>query len=182
MVDDRKGIMANLKIWVATQKDIALLTKIIRTSFRDVAEHFGLTQENCPRHASNCKVDWIGKDMNRGVTCFILEEKGRAPGCVALEKANSELSYLERLAVLPDRRRHGLGRALVDHVLAEAKRNGAKRLNIGTIAEQSELGNWYRKIGFVETETKEFAHLPFRVRFMSYEIKPNCIKSDSAKA
>jgi N-acetylglutamate synthase-like GNAT family acetyltransferase len=168
--------MANFKIRVATQKDFALLTEIIRSSFRDVAKRFGLTSENCPRHASNCTVEWIEKDMDRGVAYFILEEEGRASGCVALESANSEVSYLERLAVLPDRRRLGLGRALVDHVLDEAKLSGAKRLNIGTIAEQSELGNWYRKIGFVETETREFAHLPFQVRLMSYEIKPNCRK------
>ena len=164
--------MTNLKIRIATQKDIALLTEIIRTSYKDVAECFGLTQENCPRHASNCSEAWIEKDMNRGVTYFILEEEGQASGCVALEKVSDELSYLERLAVLPDKRRHGLGKVLVYHVVDEAKLSGAKRLNIGTIAEQTEQGNWYRKIGFVEIETKEFIHLPFQVRFMSYEIKP----------
>jgi len=174
--------MAKLKIRVATRKDVALLTDIIRSSFRDVAERFGLTQENCPKHASNCTADWIEKDMDRSVTYFILEEEGQTSGCVALERVNDELCYLERLAVLPFRRQRGLGKALVDHVFKEAKHNGAKHLNIGAIAEQSELGNWYRKIGFVETETREFAHLPFRVRFMSYEIKPNCKKSDSAYA
>jgi N-acetylglutamate synthase-like GNAT family acetyltransferase len=166
--------MANFKIRAATRKDVALLADIIRSSFQDVAKRFGLTKENCPRHASNCEADWIEKDMNRGVTYFILEEEGQASGSVALERVSDELCYLERLAVLPDRRRRGLGRALVDHVLYETKHNGDKRLNIGTIAEQSELGNWYRKIGFVETETKEFTHLPFRVTFMSYVIDPNC--------
>jgi hypothetical protein len=34
----------------------------------------------------------------------------------------------------------------------------------------------------MEIEAEEFVHLPFLVRFMSYEIKPNCKKSDSAKA
>jgi N-acetylglutamate synthase-like GNAT family acetyltransferase len=166
--------MKNLTIRKATRKDVALLTDIIRSSFRDVAERFGLTKENCPRHPSNCEADWVEKDMDSGVTYFILEEKGLASGCVALEKTNNELSYLERLAVLPDKRRCGIGKVLVDHVLDEAKLSGVRHLNIGTIAEQSELGDWYRKIGFVEIETKEFAHLPFQVRFMSYEIKPNC--------
>ncbi len=174
--------MANLKIRVATQKYITLLAEIIRTSFRNVAERFGLTEKNCPKHASNCETDWIEKDMNRGITYFILEDEGRVSGCVALEKVSHELCYLERLAVLPDRRRHGLGKVLVEHILDEAKRASAGCVNIGIIAVQTELKNWYQKIGFVEGETKEFAHLPFRVRFMSYKIKPNCIKSDSAKA
>ena len=170
--------MTKLKIRVATRKDVALLKDIIRSSFLDVAERFGLTKENCPRHPSNCEAGWIEKDINRGVIYFILEEEGQASGCAALEKISDDLCYLERLAVLPHRRRHGLGKILVDHVLDEAKLSGAKRLNIGTIADQSQLGNWYRKIGFAEIETKEFLHLPFRVRFMSYEIKANCIKSD----
>jgi len=157
----------NLKIRAGTQKDIEILTEIIRSSFRDVADRFCLTQENCPKHPSNCTVDWIREDMGRGVTYFILEDNGFASGCVALELAGPKLCYLERLAVRPPRRRRGFGRALVNYVLAEAKRSGAHRVSIGVIAEQTELKNWYQKIGFIETKTKEFAHLPFRVTFMS---------------
>jgi N-acetylglutamate synthase-like GNAT family acetyltransferase len=166
-------MMANFKIRAGTLKDIAVLTEIIRGSFRDVADRFGLTQENCPKHPSNCTVDWVQGDMDRGVTYFIFEDDGFASGCVALEPAGSELCYLERLAVRPPQRRRGFGRALVDYVLAEAKRSGARRVSIGIIAGQTELKNWYQKIGFVEAETKEFAHLPFRVTFMSYAVNPN---------
>jgi N-acetylglutamate synthase-like GNAT family acetyltransferase len=165
--------MKNPTIRKATRKDVALLTDIIRNSFQDVAKRFGLTKENCPKHASNCEMDWIEKEMNRGVTYFILEEAGSASGCVALEKANNELSYLERLAVLPHQRKRSFGRMLVEHVLAEAKRSGVHSVSIGIIAQQKELKNWYQKIGFVEGETKEFAHLPFRVTFMSYAVAPN---------
>jgi len=35
---------------------------LIRRSFRDVAERFHLTRENCPRHLSNCGVDWVERD------------------------------------------------------------------------------------------------------------------------
>jgi len=169
--------MVNPKIRAGTQKDIGVLTEIIRSSFRDVADRFGLTQENCPKHPSNCTVDWIQGDMDRGVTYFIFEDDGLASGCVALELAGSELYYLERLAVRPPRRRRGFGRALVEYVLAEAKCSGAHRVSIGVIAEQTELKSWYQKIGFVEAETKEFAHLPFRVTFMIYETNGNCQRS-----
>jgi len=174
--------MANPKIRAGTQKDIAVLAEIIRSSFRDVAERFGLTQENCPKHPSNCTVDWVQQDMDRGVTYLILEDEGLVSGCVALELASLEWCYLERLAVLPPQRQRGFGRALVDYVLAEAKRLGAHRVSIGIIAGQTELKSWYQKIGFVETETKEFAHLPFRVTLMSYVINGNCQQSVSAHA
>ena len=109
------------KIRICTKKDTQVLAETIRTSFQDVAERFGLTQENAPSHPSNCAVDWIRKDVQRGVTYFAIENRNRVVGCVALERANTEVCYMERLAVLPDQRRRGFGKALVDHVLSEAK-------------------------------------------------------------
>ena len=138
----------------------------IRGSFLDVAERFGLTEENCPRHPSNCRVDWIEKDMDRGVTYFALENEGRIAGCVALETVRPGLCNLERLAVLPDQRNRGFGKALVSHVLSQAGELGCRDVRIGVIADQAELKDWYRRIGFVETESRHFAHLPFRVSFM----------------
>jgi N-acetylglutamate synthase-like GNAT family acetyltransferase len=106
--------------------------------------------------------------MERGVTYYVAENENVVVGCVALELANSEVSYLECLAVLPDQRRKGFGKKLVNHVLSEAKILGVQRVNIGIIAEHTELKNWYKEIGFVEGETKEFSHLLFYVIFMSY--------------
>jgi ribosomal protein S18 acetylase RimI-like enzyme len=91
-------------------------------------------------------------------------------GCVAFEKANSDLCYLERLGVLPEARRKGFGRALVDHVISQANLYGAKQISIGIFADDTELKRWYQTIGFVEGETKKFEHLPFPVTFMTYEL------------
>ncbi len=164
----------NSSIRTCTQEDIGILAETIRSSFKDVAERFGLTQENAPRHPSNYTEDWIQKDVGRGVRYFVIENENSVVGCVALELANSDVCYLERLAVLPNYRRRGFGKALVNHVLSEARLFGAHRVSIGIIAEQTELKNWYKRIGFVEGESKEFPHLPFRVTFMSYEMDKNC--------
>ena len=162
--------MLSPKIRVCTQKDIGVLAATIRRSFQDVALRFNLTPENASRHPSNCTEVWIEKDMERGVTYSALENGNIVVGCVALEQANPDVCYLERLAVLPNQRRQGFGKALVNHVLSEAKSLGTHRVNIGIIAEHTELKKWYKGIGFVEGESKEFPHLPFRVTFMSYEI------------
>lgn len=161
------------KIRTCTQEDTGVLAETIRSSFKDVAKRFGLTQENSPRHPSNCTQDWIQKDMERGVTYFIIENENFVAGCVGLELANSEVCYIERLAVLPNQRHRGFGKALVTHVLSKAKLLGVHRVNIGIIAEHTELKNWYKGIGFVERESKIFSHLPFRVTFMSYEVDKN---------
>jgi ribosomal protein S18 acetylase RimI-like enzyme len=158
------------RIRACTRDDIDVLAATIRGSFRDVAERFGLTAENCPRHASNCTADWIEKDMGRGVTYFVVESEGRVVGSVALEQAKPGVCYLERLSVMPHQRRRGFGKALVVRVLSEARGLGCLRVGIGVIADQTELKDWYRKIGFEETENREFAHLPFLVTFMFYRL------------
>jgi ribosomal protein S18 acetylase RimI-like enzyme len=159
------------QIRTCNREDVGVLAETIRGAFRDVAGRFGLTEENCPRHASNCTADWIEKDMDRGVTYFVLESEGRVAGSVALERAKPEVCYLERLAVLPDRRRRGFGKALVGHALSEAGVRGCRRVGIGVIADQAELKDWYRRFGFVETENREFPQLPFLVTFMSCELR-----------
>jgi N-acetylglutamate synthase-like GNAT family acetyltransferase len=156
-----------ISIKPATAKDIPELVGIIRNAFFEVAVRFGLTEANCPKHPSNCRPDWIKEALAKGVRYFILDSDGDSCGCVALEQASLEVCYLERLAVLPVLQRRGYGRALVDHILEEAKLSGARQVDIGIIAEHFELKEWYKKIGFVEQRKAHFPHLPFEVLFMS---------------
>jgi len=156
----------------ATPLEIPKLVEIIRVSFQDVALRFGLTAANCPKHPSNCQANWIASALEKGARYFVLDAEGISCGCVALEQANPEVCYLERLAVLPPQRRRGYGKALVDRVLHEAKGFGAQRVDIGIIADHSELREWYRKIGFAEQKAATFPHLPFRVLFMSLALPP----------
>lgn len=155
-----------MKIRQAITSEASTLTKIIKTSYQTVADKFGLNSANCPKHPSNCTDEWINADLERGVIYFILESDGKDIGCAALEKADHELCYLERLAVIPENRKKGFGRMLVDHIFHEAGKLGCKKISIGIIAKQHELKNWYLNIGFKEGITKSFEHLPFEVMFM----------------
>lgn len=156
--------MATIK--EATKGDIPLLTRLIRMSFRDVAERFHLTPQNAPKHPSNCTEEWVRTAMDKGNRYFLLEALERPCGCVALERANPQVCYLERLAVLSEVRNRGFGEILVRHAVEEARKIGAQRIEIGIIAEQSDLRDWYIKRGFVLTHTRRFDHLPFEVAFM----------------
>ena len=151
----------------ASEGDVSLLSGLIRDSFRDVAERFELTPQNCPTHPSFCSEDWVAEAMRKGVRFFLLEEGGSARGCAALERAGPETCYLERLAVLPQWRRRGYGERLVRHAMEEASSAGVGRVEIGIIADQEELRDWYAKLGFAERGRKRFEHLPFEVTFMS---------------
>ena len=167
----------NVTIRQATDADTGLLAEIISRSFADVALRFSLTRENCPKHPSNCTPDWIRQDQTRDIEYFIAEQGCDPSGCVALERPSPELCYLERLAVLPNRRERGIGRALVEHVISSAKATGSHLVSLSIIAKHVELREWYRRLGFRECATKSFPHLPFEVLFMEIEINRMANKS-----
>ena len=118
----------------ANEGDIGTLVTLLRESFRDVAERFELTVENCPKNLAFCTDQRIKGDIERGLSYYILEQDDRPCGCVALEKASPEVCYLERLAVLPEHRRKGYGKMLVEHIFDKAAENGSQHVDIGIIA------------------------------------------------
>jgi N-acetylglutamate synthase-like GNAT family acetyltransferase len=154
----------------AEKTDKEVLIALIRNSFIDVAEKFSLTAESCPKFPAFNAKERVEGDFEKGLKYYILEENGRTCGCVALEKASSDLCYLGRLAVLPEHRNKGFGQALVNHLFEQAQKLDIRRVEIGIISKHWKLKNWYKKFGFIEKGTKKFDHLPFNVAFMYREL------------
>jgi ribosomal protein S18 acetylase RimI-like enzyme len=159
-----------MKISQAEDNDIDLLAKIIRESNKDVAELFGLTRTNAPKHPSFCTPDWILSEFQRGQRYFLYKDEGIAKGCVAFEQPNENTSYLNRLSVLPEHRKQGIGSKLVSHILNFSKQKRVTDVSIGIIAEHEQLMHWYQKSGFIKGATQKFEHLPFNVLYMHYKI------------
>ena len=151
-------------------EDSKVLANIISESFKDVAKRFSLTPENCPKHPSNYTASWIESDFERGVRYFILSKDNIPVGCAGLETPGPEVCYLERLSVLPELRGNHFGLALFRHTISCAASNGIPKMSIGIIDEQTELKEWYRNLGFIETGIKNFPHLPFTVCFMELKL------------
>ena len=154
----------------AAKSDKDVIVALIRDSFRDVAEKFDLTVENCPKFGGFNAKQRVEADFEKGFPYYLLEEDGQACGCVALEKAGPEICYLGKLVVLPEHRNKGFGQALVYHVFEQAKKMGIRRVEIALISKHRKLKKWYKKFGFVQNRTKKFDHLPFIVAFMYKEL------------
>ena len=154
----------------ASVGDIATIARLVRESNKDVAVHFGLNANNCPKHTSFCTESLVQADLERGERYFILEDDSEPIGCVAYENPSAGLAYLNRLSVLPAHRHHGFGARLVQHIVQLALTAGIESISIGVIAEHGDLQRWYRKFGFADGETKRFPHLPFSVKYMSYRV------------
>ncbi|HEY33679.1 MAG TPA: GNAT family N-acetyltransferase [Dehalococcoidia bacterium] len=144
--------------------------RVVRNAFKTVALEFNLTRENSPTHPSFMTTRRLREDRSRGARFFGLFLEGKQVGFVAVERADADLFYVERLAVLPEYRHRGHGKGLMEFAFEYVRANGVEKVSIGIINEQTILKDWYKSLGFVETATRQFAHLPFTVCFMEREI------------
>ena len=61
-------------------------------------------------------------------------------------------AYLEELYVVPQRRGHGLGRALLDAAMAHARERGAAHIDLGTSEDDVAARALYESAGFTNRE------------------------------
>ena len=61
-------------------------------------------------------------------------------------------AYLEELYVLPERRGHGLGRALLEAAMEHARQRGAARIDLNTSVDDVAARRLYESAGFTNRE------------------------------
>jgi ribosomal protein S18 acetylase RimI-like enzyme len=61
-------------------------------------------------------------------------------------------AYLEELYVVPERRGHGLGRALLDAAMDHARKRGAAHIDLGTSEDDVAARALYESAGFTNRE------------------------------
>src|SRR5512136_1718125 len=91
-----------------------------------------------------------GKYAPPGGCLLIAKMGGEACGCVALRRLEGRICEMKRLYVKPGFRKHGLGKLLVERVIAEAKNRGYELMRLDTLATMQSAIKLYQAYGFYE--------------------------------
>jgi diamine N-acetyltransferase len=153
--------------------DLAACAAVLRASFATVAAEFGLTEENAPTNAAFATLENLQAHVSDGMELYGLFDDLALIGCVAVKRAKRDDGawYVERLAVLPERRHAGHGARLLLFALDRIRERGGSTACIGLIDDNARLKAWYLSKGFVQHDRRRVAGLPFTVCFMSLRVK-----------
>ena len=88
---------------------------------------------------------------------FILaEDEDRYVACIGVRQFAAEVGEIKRLYVAPAARGHGLGRVLVERIVAEARQLGYRSLLLDTLPFMKEAQSLYLSMGFRPTTAYRF--------------------------
>jgi GNAT superfamily N-acetyltransferase len=93
--------------------------------------------------------------------CRLLAEwDGQVVGCAALRRLDDGVGEVMRVYVRPAWRGRGVGRALLDAVIEEARQAGYCRLRLDSARFMVEAHSLYRSMGFQETDPYAETEIP----------------------
>jgi putative acetyltransferase len=82
---------------------------------------------------------------------LLAEHESQIAGCVALHKMDERICEMKRLYLRPQFRGKGLGRALAERIIAEAKQIGYQSMRLDTVEPvMKDAVVMYRRLGFRE--------------------------------
>jgi GNAT superfamily N-acetyltransferase len=134
-------------IQVATEAEI----QMARELFEEYAVGIGISL--CFQNFDQELADLPGKYAAPDGRLLLAYSDDRLAGCIALRRLDSRSCEMKRLFLRDDFRGQGLGRALVQAIIDEARGIGYERMRLDTLPGRMDSAiSLYRRFGFQEIE------------------------------
>lgn len=146
-----------VEIRIFRTEDHPTVRKLILTG---LGEHFGHIDENFNPDIDDIEVSYLSK----GRAFFVAESDDQITGTGGFILEQPGVGRIVRMSVRRDCRRKGIGRRMVEHLLAEARRQGCTKVLVETNHDWDDAVSFYRDCGFTESYRDEVsAHLYLRL-------------------
>lgn len=97
----------------------------------------------------------------KGGHIFMAYAAAEAVGCVALIPIQDGVYELSKMAVSPHLRGRGIGRCLLQHTIAQARRIGARSLFLGSNTRLKDAVHLYESVGFHHVNSESLPPMPY---------------------
>jgi len=141
---------------------------VIRKSFATVAKDYGLTIENFPNHWSFATNERLSEKLKNECYSFGYFKNEKLVGFVSLADIGKCVYELGTLAVLPEYRHLGYGKALINFCKEKTREFGGNKIVISLVDTHTVLKEWYLSNDFLYTETKKYEHIPLPIAYMEW--------------
>jgi GNAT superfamily N-acetyltransferase len=138
--------MIALRIRKAMTEDIDDLVGVINAAF--VVERFFIDRDRTTGEG-------VRALFAKGGFLVGEDAAGRIVACVYTERRGDH-GYFGLLSVVPESKRLGYGRQLIDAVEADFRTAGCRAVDIRVVNLRTELPPIYRRLGYLETGTQPF--------------------------
>src|SRR5579863_633933 len=106
---------------------------------------FSLCFQNFDKELAGLPGDYVPPEGRLMLAAY----NGQLAGCVALHRLESDICEMKRLYLRADFRGKGLGRALAERIIVEARQIGYQRMRLDTVEPiMKDAVAMYRKLGF----------------------------------
>jgi len=143
---------------------------MVCSSFLVIGIYFNICKGMVLNHTSFITNEKLAAKIKDGYYPFGYFAGSKLVGFVSLCDTDGGVYELSNLAVLPEYRHCGYGKALLDFCKDKVKALGGGKITVGIIEEGAVLKNWYAANGFIHTGVKRYEHLPFTVGYMDWEV------------
>ena len=140
--------------------DLPVCLEVIQKGFETVELEFGITVE---RGWASLPYEKLTAKFESGILMFGYFANNKMVGYLSMEMFENDVCRLDGIVVLPEYRKKGYGKKLLDFCKLKAKELGANKIRLGMIDDNKRLRKWYEENGFTNVGCKKYDNAPYTV-------------------